>query len=527
MADGFYSYYPSRPNYDYPEDDLYVPEPTTHWHSYGEQTWPGRPWEAYSEAPGDPNLDPFYLEDSLAYTDPWTSHDPYDHDPAYSDDYYEFYSLQGSVETEFEQDHRFAQCLAHQAADTYPEQRQSSASSLEIATVPNLSPSSSVTSRHSATGRPVAALESTERASHSQQKGYSGNGCCCCLPPGPSHQFLPSGMPAESSARGILAPPGGSPAVYPKDNTMVCSRQPMKPCPSTPTALRGYSSWRPSHRHGRRSLIELQMGSLDHLVDRATYESHEFLFDRGPFSCPDDSSRLRPATAPSASHTSRAVASGSELKFTQLDSAPESPIERSVWEPDSDSESEEPSSPKLLSSKSIETLRRVRSKLQLRVAKSGMSHDSAIREEEEERTGKSQPDQDNSSNNDNTTDAQQVTRAERVTEMNSNQEVPWLRIQQRFPDPCSLQLLPQSHTRYGNRHGGPDNSSTPVIVIESEGETPWTWHYQTQLPDTQEGKESEAPYCHSSNMRNSIALSRPSRFHRFMRPLRGLNCYGV
>lgn len=145
-----------------------------------------------------------------------------------------------------------------------------------------------------------------------------------------------------------------------------------KPLPTLPNIARnGQKSKGTSQNGNQRSQIEPSMISPPSLINPVTMEPHTTHFDQAFFipanDCPS------PVPSPGRKSTSSRLArevtnhSPNRDKERPRTARSEAYCEQSVWESDSDSES---IGPKSLSKKPIDTLRKVRSRVHLRVAKS-------------------------------------------------------------------------------------------------------------------------------------------------------------
>ncbi|OJJ84321.1 uncharacterized protein ASPGLDRAFT_126140 [Aspergillus glaucus CBS 516.65] len=151
-----------------------------------------------------------------------------------------------------------------------------------------------------------------------------------------------------------------------------------KPLPTLPNIARNGQKAKTAQNGTQRSQIEPSMISPPSLINPVTMEPHATHFDQAFFipanDCPS------PVPSPGRHSTSSRLArevtntSPSREKERPWKARSEAYCEQSVWESDSDSES---IGPKSLSKKPIDTLRKVRSRVHLRVARSAPRLNSA------------------------------------------------------------------------------------------------------------------------------------------------------
>ncbi|KAL1988653.1 hypothetical protein VTN96DRAFT_8353 [Rasamsonia emersonii] len=356
--------------------------------------------------PGDPNLDPFYLERSLEDSKAWACRTVDDTDVELEDleiEYFMSYMAEDRKQLSVgRQGHPVhIQCDSYHApsarAPVYaapaPWQRtpvhhsQSSCSSIRTdatGLTPDLTPSSSFSSTYSVPNCPEAVRKATEQlALHSDQvrRERSDSTARFYLPAAtPPSQSRACTRPPTPVDRTASATPQGEPinlstetlTMIPKDQSApAASSLRSKPLPNIPPLTRnpsGPAARKKAHSQGSRGQIDPSQISPPSLINPVTMEPHASHFDHALFipahDCP---SPVPNPTAPSPPITRQITSASSKERPSTSTSVAYG--EQSVWESDSDTES--------IMGKSqsrrgpIETLRKVRSRVQLRrIAKS-------------------------------------------------------------------------------------------------------------------------------------------------------------
>lgn len=346
----------------------------------------------------DSNLDPFYLESSLAATPHWDSYNSEMRDENFEDNQYYTLSLTHKdthnslpygpdrstlAQVELENSLRFHRYTPSTEDRSPLHSSQDSFSSVQTdSTTPDLTPSSSFSSSYSSPGCPDVVIEATQQLyKHAQ-----------ATEPEPRRRFY---LPASTPPTYSLPPP--PPPVAP---LAASDTRPTTPClahsnDSTTTITMGYedvtgscssrsrrrkqqppplnlSRGTSAHSHGRkqsspgnRPPLDPSMISPPCLINPVTKEPHMTHFDQALFIPANDCPSPVPSPVASSPPISRQwTATSMERPSTSTFDAH---CEQSVWESDSDSES---IGRKSMSRKPIDTLRKVRSRAKLRGAKS-------------------------------------------------------------------------------------------------------------------------------------------------------------
>ncbi|KAJ5111042.1 hypothetical protein N7532_001577 [Penicillium argentinense] len=348
------------------------------------------------------NQDPFYLEQSLAATPPWTdSYTPDIRDERYSEDHSQYYTLslthekhhkhsrQGSLQYNGPDRSTLAQLelensLSFRSYSSSTDERrpahgsQGSFSSVQTdATVPDLTPSSSFSSTYSSPACPEAVLKATEKLYHHAQQAHDEPRRAFYLPAStPPKYSLPPPPPVPSLPKALTRPttpvadPATSTMKYEASSMSSSSRRSRRKQPPTlPNLSRGTSAHsyrRKQSSPGTRPPLDPSMISPPSLINPVTMEPHATHFDQALFIPANDGASPIPSPVASSPPISRQwTATSMERPSTSTMDAYMG--EQSVWESDSDNES---IGHKSLSRKPIDTLRKVRSRAKLRGAKS-------------------------------------------------------------------------------------------------------------------------------------------------------------
>lgn len=319
------------------------------------------------------NLDPFYLEQSLPAAIPWDSttpgvrHDRFDehasqHFMTPSVDtcneispgsaYKDYMTAQYNRPT-LELDHELCQQHGiHHLEHTRFHSKESFSSSRRQST-PGLSPSSSFSSNYSASIYPDPAIRATEQLFlHVKETKFSEADQFSLHPCTPPGRYKAASQPFSAAA----STEPKSRASQPLETTMYDRKNGYshrgKPLPSLPNLANSNKHTGKKGIDSPRRPLEPSMISPPSLLDPITLEPHTSHFDRAFFIPATDF----PSPVPSPTLPSPPF-------LRDVDAY----CERSVWESDSDDES---IGHKSLSRRPIDTLRKVRSRAKLRVAKS-------------------------------------------------------------------------------------------------------------------------------------------------------------
>ncbi|KAL4754857.1 hypothetical protein BDW72DRAFT_165547 [Aspergillus terricola var. indicus] len=333
------------------------------------------------------NPDPFYLEHSLANASSWGSDKQSLRNARLGEDIQKYFMLssvnqsckdatfppaaprtirpQADIDrstlsvVELEHQLSLQQLGAQQWGDSQPE------------STPDLTPSSSFSSNHSAPIYPDPVVKATEqlyRLSKQAQNPivnsaypYSSTplnhseATISTEPSSPIRDTKPERVPNASSETVTMIP-----------RSYEASSLRGKPLPSLPAVPRPSTSHPSKKQPPSRLVIEPSMISPPSLINPVTLEPHRSHFDQALFIPANECPSPVPSPGPPSPSVDRhpRVPSMRERSST---SASEIRPEQSVWESDSETEDSDPRS---LSRKPMDTLKKVRSRVQLRVAKS-------------------------------------------------------------------------------------------------------------------------------------------------------------
>ncbi|CAI7673241.1 unnamed protein product [Penicillium bialowiezense] len=313
----------------------------------------------------DSNLDPFYLESSLAATPDWDSYtsemrnDHFDNNSQY-------YSLSLTKDLHKERS------PLHSSHDSFSSVQTDSST-------PDLTPSSSFSS-HSSTDCPDVVLGATEQLYKHTHEGQeprrrfylpASTPPTYSLPPPPPPPVAPLIADTRPTTPGYQQSNGSTTTItmgYEDATGSVSSRSRRRKQPPPLNLSRGTSAH--SHRRkqsssGTRPPLDPSMISPPCLINPVTKEPHMTHFDQALFIPANDCPSPVPSPIASSPPISRQwTATSMERPST---STYDAHCEHSVWESDSESESV---GRKSMSRKPIDTLRKVRSRAKLRGAKS-------------------------------------------------------------------------------------------------------------------------------------------------------------
>ena len=364
------------------------------------------------------NKDPFYLEQTLANTGDWNDscQQPGQRDvvtrEAASHQYFTLSSVNTRKDLPYPKPvqreplrprshtnnyHKTNRCtlsaleienqLSSQKVATQGLERQSvhcskgSFSSNYSETTPDLTPSSSFSSNYSSPIHPESTRKSRDQhLSLEPQRITSDSGshlyltpctpppirpqsalASSRLPPTPTHNSKMNSRPSKESSDRHSVMQGEEPPV--RYNRLG------KPLPTLPNIARnGHPKKGTPNNGNQRSPIEPSMISPPSLINPVTMEPHATHFDQAFFIPANDCPSPVPSPGPTPSPLTREWTANSPDRDKERPmTANDAHCEQSVWESDSDSESV---GPKSLSKKPIDTLRKVRSRVHLRTAKS-------------------------------------------------------------------------------------------------------------------------------------------------------------
>ncbi|KAJ5114831.1 hypothetical protein NUU61_000590 [Penicillium alfredii] len=350
------------------------------------------------------NLDPFYLEQSLAATPTWGSYHPEIRHENFSHDNTQYYTLSLTTgndlsypdelslpysgpdrstlgKLELENSRRFHRYTSSTEDQKPLHSSQNSFSSVETdSTTPDLTPSSSFSSVYSSPACPDAVLKATQQLYKHALEAHGQPRRRFYLPPStPPKNCLPPlpPLPAGLSTPGDTRPT--TPVAEPSNDSTTtitmrytetassCSsrRRKAHPTLNLSQGTSSHSSRRKQSSPGTRPPLDPSMISPPSLFNPVTMEPHATHFDQALFIPANDSASPAPSPIASSPPISRQwTATSVERPST---STTEAYCEQSVWESDSDTES---IGHKSLSRRPIDTLRKVRSRAKLRPAKS-------------------------------------------------------------------------------------------------------------------------------------------------------------
>lgn len=258
--------------------------------------------------------------------------------------------------------------------------KKDSFSSGHSETTPDLTPSSSFSSNFSSPVYPESVVKTAvHHVSFEPQRIISESGSHLYLTP-----CTPSpirSQPAVSTTRPPQTPTRHSKTSACPSNdscetitTMHSEEPPVrynrrgKPLPTLPNIRDGHPKKSNAQNGNQRTQIEPSMISPPSLINPVTMEPHTSHFNQAFFIPANDCPSPVPSPGPaSSSPLTRELTADSPARDKERPVTAEPYCEQSVWESDSDSESV---GPKTLSKKPIDTLRKVRSRVHLRVARS-------------------------------------------------------------------------------------------------------------------------------------------------------------
>lgn len=258
--------------------------------------------------------------------------------------------------------------------------KKGSFSSGHSETTPDLTPSSSFSSNFSAPVYPESVVKAADRhVSFEPQRVISESGSHlyltpCTPPPIHSQSALSTTRPPPTPTRNKKTSERPSNDSCETITTMHSEEPPVrynrrgKPLPTLPNIRNSHPKKSNAQNGNQRTQIQPSMISPPSLINPVTMEPHTSHFDQAFFIPANDCPSPVPSPGPvSSSPFTRELTADPPTRDKQRPVTAEPYCEQSVWESDSDSESV---GPKSLSKKPIDTLRKVRSRVHLRVARS-------------------------------------------------------------------------------------------------------------------------------------------------------------
>ncbi|KAB8070746.1 hypothetical protein BDV29DRAFT_197799 [Aspergillus leporis] len=237
--------------------------------------------------------------------------------------------------------------------------------SVQTDTTPELTPSSSFSSNYSAPIYPDINVKAADHfVRHSQKDINTGNQVY--LHPSTPRTRSRTALPTQPSTPTREASLRTAPSNASSDTLVMPLADPQKPLPSLPNVSRNGNTLanRRAQIAGGKPPIQPSMISPPCRINPVTMEPHTTHFDQALFIPSNDCPSPVPSPGPSSPCLERPVIPTRDRPST---SASEVICEHSVWESDSDTEGTDPKS---LSRKPMDTLKKVRSRVHLRVAKS-------------------------------------------------------------------------------------------------------------------------------------------------------------
>ncbi|KAJ9272657.1 hypothetical protein DTO212C5_1384 [Paecilomyces variotii] len=512
----------------------------------------------------DPNLDPFYLERSLENVTSWESQEKESRDAGSelrqngkfmsSDlnlDTAPFPSFGNSQErlpalayqtpelgthSSFEHS-RYPSTTSHQFPyHHYGQHSFSSVQSDASGNIPDLTPSSSFSSNYSVSNCPEAVLNATKqlclhtnRAERtvseppylyiSPDRSSTGDNIdsyAATEPSTPTGTITPYDFPYNDSSDTLImhfTNPGAPSA----------SSLRSKPLPSLPNLSRdsnGQHASKKVHSPCLKTQIDPALISPPCLIDPVTMEPHATPYDQALFIPANECPSPVPSPVACSPPITRQV-TGHSTRARPSTSTSEAHCEQSVWESDSDSESIGPKS--LSRRRPIDTLRKVRSRVQLKVTKSTTKLDGEENSgHESERSSEEVPPMP-------TPTYQQFPEVKTATNQNWTPEPVRGSVEHtlRLVAPSTTSLpRPSSSRGTGQESNGNEKMSTVAAMhthrphrLESEQRR----HFPTHEAIYGKCLESQS----TIDLNAALSLSRPGLLRRLCRSFRALSCHHV
>lgn len=513
--------------------------------------------------PGDPNLDPFYLERALEDTRTWDSYGQDDRDvgfgqrengyfmssnvksdgqvsPVHSRKESVLFPSAGytAVTPKFELEHdlsylQYPPPNLHQAPLHYSQNSCSSIQTDATGITPDLTPSSSFSSAYSVPHCPEAVLKATEQLYLNSNRVRS-NRCCCAgrfylpavTPPAtPHNQSRPTTRPTTPTE--TTAPYVGS--VNASSGTLIMRVEDhpassatslrVKSRPSLPD-LKGNSGG-PKKGHNTlssRPQIDPSIISPPSLINPVTLEPHASHLDHAFFIPADDYPTPVPSPVATLPPITRQMTAQSSKERPSTSNS-EAHCEQSVWESDSDTES---IGRKSLSRRGpIETLRKVRSRVQLRVTKSGTKLNGATHDKPAAEEPPLLP-----NNNTLSRLSQEAKETKDTVCVNpTTQPIPLAAYQTLRLVAPSTTSLPRLQSRRASHEDSSniDTSTAAAIQAQTRRQQKSSKHEEFPSFDMEEKNNGDCYESHS-DLRSSLSSDRRGMLRRIWAALRTLNC---
>lgn len=254
----------------------------------------------------------------------------------------------------------------------------SSFSSVQTDATPDLTPSSSFSSNYSGHLHSDSLDKATEQVPQTglRTKSNSGNQVYLSSTPlnGSRTALLsqPSTPPRDSQPRVAISNDSSDTLVMPRGDSLDSPSYRAKPLPSLPNSARNSNvpTSRRGTNPGSRPPIEPSMISPPCLINPVTLEPHTTHFNQALFIPANECPSPVPSPGPTTTSFERAerpvTGASTSARDRPSTSVSDMYCEQSVWESDSDNEDADPK----MSKNPIDTLKKVRSRVHLRVAKS-------------------------------------------------------------------------------------------------------------------------------------------------------------
>ncbi|KAL1859146.1 hypothetical protein Plec18170_002261 [Paecilomyces lecythidis] len=507
----------------------------------------------------DPSLDPFYLERSLENVASWESHEKESRDAscelgqngkfmssdlnlnttpfASFDDSQERLPALAYQTPKLGTDSRYPSANSHQFS--YHHYGQSSFSSIQSdasGNIPDLTPTSSFSSNNSVSNCPEAVLNATKQLCLHTNRGER------TVSEPPSLYISPerssTGEHIDSYAATEPSTPTGTitPYDFPyneSSDTLIMhfanQRAPSasslrsKPLPALPNLSRdsnGQHASKKCHSPGLKTQIDPALISPPCLIDPVTLEPHVTPYDQALFIPANECPSPVPSPVASSPPITRQVTEHSTRPRPST-STSEAHCEQSVWESDSDSESIGPKS--LSRRRPIDTLRKVRSRVQLKVTKSTTKLDGEENSgHESERSSEEVPPMP-------TPTYQQFPETKTATNQNWTPEPVRGSVEHtlRLVAP-STTTLPRPSSSRGTSHESTTNAKFSTVAAMHSHRS-----HKSESDQRHHFPAHEALYgkCLDSqstiDLNAALSLSRPGLLRRLCRSFRALSCHHV